>query len=494
MNLEDLLTKLSYLKEDDVDLVRKAYSFASKHHRLQKRKTGEPFIVHSLETAGVIADLKLDAKAIAAAMLHDVCEDTSCDIHEIRKEFGKEIANIVDGVTKLGKIRITRRWIFLLKKENIPEFDRQIETIRKMFMAMAKDIRVIIIKLADRRHNMKTLQGVDEERRYRIAKETLEIYAPLAYRLGMGSLKGDLEDLAFPYVYPKEYKDLKNRIAGRLEKKEKYIEKLKKIILKKLAKEGIRAEVHGRTKHMYSLWRKLQRYDNDLARIYDLVALRIIVNNVAECYQVLGIIHKLWKPLVGRIKDYIAQPKPNGYESLHTTVFADHGEIVEIQIRSRKMHDQAENGIAAHWHYSESKGTLDYLRRRTSYVPRKEIIWIKELAKWQGPLKSNKEIVDDLSTDFFSDRIFIYTPFGDVKDLPAGATPIDFAYAVHTDIGNSIGGARINGKMVELSSPLQNGDIVEIIVKKNACPKTDWLEFAKTSLARSKIKSFLKKS
>ena len=488
MPYQDLEPKIDYLSEEDRKLIRRAFDFAKKFHINQTRKSGEPFITHGVETAVYIANLKLDALAICAAILHDVCEDTDCDPSLVKKEFGKEITAIVEGVTKLDKIRITRRFLFLKSKENLPAFDRQVETLRKMFMAMAKDIRVVIIKLADRLHNMKTIDGLPEEKRFRIAKETIEIYAPLAYRLGMGKLKGELEDLSFPYVYPEEFKKLKQKIANQLEQKEKYIENIKKIIYKKLAKEGIRPEIHGRTKHMYSLWRKLQRYDDDLSRIYDLVALRIIVNSVEECYKVLGIIHEMWKPLVGRIKDYIAQPKPNGYRSIHSTVFATNGEIVEIQIRTREMHDQAENGIAAHWHYSEKKSTIDYLMRRTSRVPHKELVWVRELVSWQKNI-DNKAVVDGLGTDFFSDRIFVYTPKGDVKDLPVGATPIDFAYAIHTDIGNTLAGAKVNGKMEEISHPLQNGDICEIIVKKGGRPKRDWLEFAITSLARSKIRS-----
>lgn len=491
MGFEELSPKIERFSEQDKALIRKAYDFALKAHKNQKRNTGEPFVSHELETACYIADLKLDAKAICAALLHDVCEDTICNLAQVRNEFGKEVANLVDGVTKLSKIRITRRWLFIKDEKKMPEFDRQVETLRKMFMAMANDIRVVIIKLADRLHNMKTLQGVPEEKQYRIAKETLEIYAPLAYRLGMGKLKGQLEDLSFPYVYPQEYAEIKKRIADKLEKKEKYIENLKKVIYKKLAKEGIRAEIHGRTKHMYSLWRKLQRYDNDLSRIYDLVALRIIVSSVEECYKVLGIIHEMWKPLMGRIKDYIAQPKPNGYSSVHTTVFAISGEIVEIQIRTKEMHNQAENGIAAHWHYSEKKGTLNYLRRRTSRVPHEELVWVRELVNWQKNI-DNHEIVDGLGTDFFSDRIFVYTPQGDVQNLPVGATPVDFAYAIHTDIGSTLHGAKINGKMVEISHPLQNGDICEIITKRGSKPKRDWLEFTKTSIARSKIRSSTK--
>lgn len=492
MIYDELKPKLEYLNKNDIQLVNRAYLFAKKAHAEQKRNTGEPFICHGIETAIFIANLKLDAKAVAAALLHDVCEDTSCELPAIKKEFGKEIANIVDGVTKLGKIRITRRWFVITDKQKLPEFDRQVETLRKMFIAMAKDIRVVLIKLADRLHNMKTLDGVPEENRLRIAKETIEIYAPIANRLGMGELKGELEDLSFPYIYPKEYAELKDKIANRLKEKEKYIEKLKKTLIKKLYKLGIKAEIHGRTKHMYSLWRKLQRYDNDLTRIYDLVALRIIVDEVEQCYKVLGLIHKMWRPLIGRIKDYIAVPKPNGYSSIHTTVFAPGGEIVEIQIRTHKMHEQAEFGIAAHWHYAEKKSTLDYLLRKNNQMPKKELEWVKELAQVQKALSDNKEAFKTLDTDFFSDRIFIYTPTGDVKDLPQGATPIDFAYSIHTDVGNHLGGAKVNGKMVGISSVLHNGDICEIITKKNSSPKRDWLEFTKTSLARTHIKSAIK--
>lgn len=489
MSYDDLTEKLNYLNENDKKLVRRAFIFAQKAHEGQKRNTGEPYIVHGIETAAFIANLKLDSKTICAAILHDVCEDTKCNIIVIRKEFGREIANMVDGVTKLDRVRITHKWVFLTTKERLPEFDRQVETLRKMIMAMTQDIRVVIIKLGDRLHNMKTLQALPKDKQYRIAKETIEIYAPLAYRLGMGEVKGQLEDLAFPYVYPKEYEELKKKIANKLDEKEKYIDKLKKELTKKLYKADIRCEIHGRTKHMYSLWRKLERYDNDLNQIYDLVALRIIVANIEDCYKVLGIIHKMWKPLIGRIKDYISIPKPNGYQSIHTTVFAIRGEIVEIQIRTKEMHDRAENGVAAHWHYSEKKGTIDYLLRRSSKVPREELVWVRELAKWQKALQDNKEVVSSLKSDFFSDRIFVFTPTGDVKDLPQGATPIDFAYAVHTDIGHHLGGVKINGKMEVISHPLKNGDICEIIIKKNARPKYDWLEYAKTSLARSKIKA-----
>lgn len=492
MTYSDLEKKLDYLSAEDLKTVHRTYDFAAHAHEGQTRQTGEPYVGHALETAGFIADLKLDYEAIAAALLHDVCEDTTCNQLEIKKEFGPKIAELVDGVTKLGHIRIVRKWLFAKDEQELKGFERQAENLRKMFVAMAKDIRVILIKLADRLHNMRTLDGVDEKKRYRIAKETLEIYAPLANRLGMGELKGRLEDLAFPYVYPDEYKELTRTVVHPRSEKEKYLEKLKNKILKKLAKEGIRAETSGRAKHWYSLWRKLQHNNNDLGQVHDLVALRIIVGSIDECYKALGLIHEMFKPLVGHIKDYIAQPKPNGYQSLHTTVFADDGQIVEIQIRTSEMHDRAENGIAAHWHYSEKKNNWNYFTKSSSPVPQEDLVWVQELSKWQQMIQDNSEIIDGLGTDFFSKRIFVYTPKGDVQNLPAEATPIDFAYLVHTDVGNSAVGAKINGKMVEISRPLQNGDIVEILTKKGSKPKQDWLKFVKTSSARSKIKSVLK--
>jgi len=492
MTYKDLETKLDYLSEANRKIVRRAYEFAFVAHKDQKRFSGEPFIYHGLETASFIADLKLDHEAVAAAILHDVCEDTPLTLAQMRAKFGNKIAELVDGVTKLGHIRIVRKWLFLTDEQKLKDFERQIENLRKMFVAMAKDIRVILIKLADRYHNMKTLDSVEEKKRFRIAKETLEIYAPLAYRLGMGELKGQLEDLAFKYVYPEDYQKLTHEVVHPRAEKEKYLEKVKYKILKKLAKNGIRAEINGRAKHWFSLWRKLNRFDHDLTRIYDLVALRIVVSNIEECYRVLGIIHEMYKPLVGRIKDYIAQPKPNGYQSLHTTVFADNGQIVEIQIRTQAMHDHAENGIAAHWHYSEKKNAFDYIVKQNGHVPYKDLIWVNELSKWQTNIQDKNEAVSSLGTDFFSDRIFVYTPQGDVQNLPAHATPIDFAYSIHTDVGNATVGAKINGKLESLDHPLENGDIVEILTKKNSKPKQDWLKIARTSSAKSKIRSALK--
>ncbi|MEI6040294.1 MAG: RelA/SpoT family protein [Candidatus Berkelbacteria bacterium] len=492
MEFKDLEAKLNYLSAADRKIIRRAFDYASEAHANQKRNSGEPFVCHELETAAFIADLRLDYEAISAALLHDVCEDTVCTQSDIKKIFGVKISELVDGVTKLGHIRIVRKWLFITDEHKLKDFERQVENLRKMFVAMAKDIRVILIKLADRLHNMKTLDGVDPKKRYRIARETLEIYAPLAYRLGMGELKGQLEDLAFPYVYPNEYKSLTHLVVHPRTEKEKYLEKLKFRLLKRLAKAGIRAEINGRAKHWYSLWRKLERQHNDLSQIYDLVALRIEVENIEQCYRVLGIIHEVYKPLVGRIKDYIAQPKPNGYQSLHTTVFADGGQIVEIQIRTHEMHDRAENGIAAHWHYSERKNALNNFFSPSGYVPYQDLVWVRELSKWQKSTTDHSEIVQDLSTDFFSNRIFVYTPQGDVYNLPTEATPIDFAYAIHTDLGNTAVGAKVNGKIIEISHALQNGDIVEILTKKNSKPKQDWLTFVKTTSAKSKIRAALK--
>lgn len=492
MLYKDLQEKIKYLPDAQQAIVCKAYEFAKAAHEGQTRNSGEPFVNHELETAIFIADLKLDYEAISAALLHDVCEDTKCSQLEMKKNFGAKIAELVDGVTKLDHIRIVRKWLFITDEHQLKDFERQVENLRKMFVAMAKDIRVILIKLADRLHNMKTLDGVEPKKRYRIAKETLEIYAPLAYRLGMGEVKGQLEDLAFPYVYPVEYKKLTKMVVHPRAEKEKYLEKLKFRLLKKLAKAGIRAEINGRAKHWYSLWRKLERQNNDLTQIYDLVALRIQVDDIEQCYRVLGIIHEIYKPLVGRIKDYIAQPKPNGYQSLHTTIFADGGQIVEIQIRTHQMHDRAENGIAAHWHYSENKNAFGHIWKQNGRVPYQDLVWVNELSRWQESIKDSPDVFNSLKTDFFSRRIFVYTPQGDVHNLPYNATPIDFAYTIHTDIGNGTIGAKINGKLVELSHALQNGDIVEIMTKKNSKPKQDWLTFVKTSGAKSKIRSVLK--
>lgn len=484
----------NYLSKKEQGLTQKAYLFAKTAHKGKKRGTGEPYINHVLAVAYYLAKREMDAPTITAAILHDVEEDSPQLKGKIIKDFGPEVANLVEGVTKLGKIKIKKSWFLPLKilqdrKQKQLGLERHVESLRKMLLAMTKDIRVVMIKFADRLHNMQTLRGVRPEKRERIAHETLEIYAPLAYRLGMGELKGQLEDLAFLYAYPKEYQRVRKLAGDRYEEKEKYIGEIIGDLQNKLKEENIKAEIHGRRKHLYSLFRKLQRCDDDISKIYDIVAVRVVVTNIEECYRVLGIVHAIWRPLIGRIKDYIAMPKPNGYQSLHTTVFGPDGEIVEIQIRTKEMHDRAENGIAAHWHYSGSGAE----KHQASRITKEQLGWLKELRHWQESLKNAQELSQALTLDFFRDRIFVFTPQGDVRDLPLNATPVDFAYSVHSEIGEACVGARVNGKLVKLNYPLRNGDIVEIITKKASSPKRDWLRFVKTSRARSKIRSTLEK-
>lgn len=490
MSINELLKiTQKYCDSHEQALIKKAYFYAEKIHQGKTRGTGENYIVHPLATAKWLAENELDADTIAAALLHDVVEDDPKQLQEIKKIFGPHIAELVDGVTKLGKIKIKKSWFLPFKiiqnqQEKQLGFERHVESLRKMLMAMSKDIRVIFIKFADRLHNMQTLNGVKLQKRERIARETIEIYAPLAYRLGMGELKGALEDLAFPYAYPKEYQWVKKIAGPKYKEKGKHLERTMKIIKEKLAENYLKAQVHGRKKHLYSLYKKLLKYDRNLSKIYDLMAIRVIVDSVEECYKVLGIIHSMWKPLLGRIKDYIAMPRPNGYQSLHTTVFGSDGEIIEIQIRTWKMHNMAENGIAAHWHYAQDK--------KSTKIPKDRLGWVQELGRWQDKLIDRNEWSKGLKLDFFEKRIFVFTPQGDIHDLPANATPIDFAYSVHTEIGNKAKLAKVNSRLVKLNHQLNNGDIVEVIIDRNSKgPKRDWLRFVKTSKARGKIKSFL---
>lgn len=492
MTLSDLIKKTNYLGKENQELIKRAYELAEFAHRGSFRKSGEPFIQHPLNVALKLSDFRLDEKAIAAALLHDLPEDTNTTLKEINEKFGLEIARLVDGVSKVGKVRYR---LFGSSKERQK---RQIESLRKMFIVTAEDLRVVLIKLADRWHNLETLSALPEKKQKEIAKETLEIYAPLAYRLGMGELKGILEDLAFSYAEPSKYKWLNKLTLAKYETRKKYITKVKKILEKDLEKAKIKAEIHGRAKHLYSLYKKLKKYDWDLDKIYDLVALRAIVSTVSDCYATLGIIHKRWKPLIGRIKDYIALPKPNGYQSLHTTVFCEDGEIVEFQIRTKEMHEKDEYGVAAHWHYTENVRPKEYQdgairTERGTLADQRELQWIRDLSVWQKELKSSKEFVQTLKLDVFKDRIFVFTPRGEVIDLPEGATPIDFAYQIHTEIGDHAFAAKANGKIVPLKYELQNGEIVEIITNKKAHPSPDWLNFVKTSSARDKIKNWFKK-
>lgn len=501
MTIDKLLDKTKeYLSKDENKIIKRAYDFAKKAHQGKKRLSGEQFISHPVIVAYYLSQDKLDAPTIIAALFHDISEDTNINNQIIKSKFGSEIANLVDGVTKLGKIRLKKQWFYkaeIIRRITGEEkriFAQQVDNLRKMLLAMTKDVRVILIKLADRLHNMQTLKYQPKNKRLRIAQETLEIYAPIAYRLGIGVLQGTLEDLAFPYVYPKEYKKVKKIVGNQYEEKEKYIDELKNSIYKELKKNKIKCEeINGRRKHLYSLWRKLIRYNYDISKIYDLVALRVIVKNIENCYKALGIIHKKFRPLIGRIKDYIAVAKPNGYQSLHTTIFGPQAQIAEIQIRTIKMHEQSEFGVAAQWHYIDNKHTLNYYlkEKHQSTSAKLQIDWLKELARWQEKISNPQEWSDGLQMDFFHDQIFVFTPRGDVHNLPVGATPIDFAYSIHGGLGDICHGARVNGKVVKLNKPLENGQIVEIIKdNKSRGPKKDWLRFVKSHRARDRIKEY----
>ncbi len=473
LTIEGLIEKVKgYAPEADLDLIRLTYEFARDAHEGQFRKSGEPYIVHPLGAAHIIADMHIDPVIVVATLLHDVPEDTAVTLDELEKNFGQEIRKLVEGITKLGK----------LKYRGV---ERYIENLRKMFVAMAEDVRVMIIKFADRIHNLSTLDALPPQKRYRIALESLEIYAPIANRLGMAEMKGELEDLSFKFVYPKEYERVKKMREEKLRGKDELLKHIEETSKKELADAGIEIiELYGREKRLYSFYQKLLRKENQVAKIYDLVAIRVIVPTVADCYATLGMLHHIWKPLKGRIKDYISQQKPNGYKSLHTTVFADDGEIVEFQIRTPEMHEQAEYGIAAHWHYDEHGA------RR----PKKEVAWAKELADIQKDILNKLSDLEEMKVDFLQTRIFVFTPKGDVIDLPEGASPIDFAYHIHTDVGNKCNGALVNDKMVSLDTELKNGDVIDIILdKKRKEPNPDWLSFVKTHTAKSHIKGAQKK-
>ena len=477
MSLQRLLdTVKKYHPNADLDMIRLAYDFAEEAHKGQKRMSGEDYITHSLAAAQILADMKLNAPIVIAGILHDVPEDTTRTVEDIKENFDTDVAGMVKAITKLGKIKYRG-------------IERYVENLRKMFIAMASDVRVVFIKFADRLHNLQTLSSLPTEKQKRIALESLEIYAPIANRLGMGRIKGQLEDEAFKYILPEEYEWLINVVKDKYKTKESYIEKVGKIIETELKKMDIEpVSIHGRTKYLYSLYKKLIQKEKDIEKVYDLVALRVVVKNVADCYAVLGVVHQLWRPLKGRIKDYIAQPKPNGYQSLHTTVFCENGEIVEIQIRTEKMHEESEFGIAAHWHYDE-KGKM-------SSTDRKHLQWIKELSKIQKEIDDKHKFLESLEAfkiDVFQSQIFVFTPHGDVIDLPEDSTPVDFAYSLHSEIGNKCGCAKINDQIATLDHKLQSGDVVEILTDKNRKgPNADWLSFVKTRGARDKIKAQLK--
>lgn len=473
--VEKLIARAEQMYPDDsVQKIIRAYELADEAHRGQKRSSGEDFIIHPVQVAHILMDLGLDADTVAAGLLHDVIEDTDVELEELREEFGDEIAMLVDGVTKLGRIEYKN------KKE------RQAESLRKMFLAMAKDIRVIIIKLSDRLHNLRTLEYVDEDKQREKAHETLEIYAPLAHRLGIYRIKWELEDTSLRYIDPKGYYDLVEKVAAKRKEREAYIDQVIEILYEKLKDMRIDAEIEGRAKHFYSIYKKMYMQHRDFDQIYDLLAIRVIVGTVKDCYAVLGIVHTLWKPIPGRFKDYIAMPKPNMYQSLHTTVIGLEGEIFEIQIRTKEMHRTAEYGIAAHWKYKEGKRVDTDLDNK--------LAWLREILEWQRDLKDATEFMETLKIDLFTDEVFVFTPRGDVIDLPKGAIPLDFAYAIHSDIGNKCIGAKINGKLMPLDYQLETGDIVEIITSSSSNgPSRDWLKLVKTSQARNKIKQWFKK-
>lgn len=487
LKIEDILKNTRFVGDSRREaLIRSSYEFALAAHQGQKRKSGEDYIQHPLHAALNLAKIGMGSTTISAGLLHDVPEDTNITLEEVEQKFGKEIAILVDGVTKLGKIRLTGT------KQEI-----YLENLRKMFLAMAADVRVVIIKLVDRLHNMETLDSVEEKKRHRIALETMEVYAPLANRLGIGEIKARLEDLAFKYLDPENYSYTLKLSKEQYEQRKKYIDIVVADLKRQLTKDGIRLiDIHGRTKHYYSLFEKLKRHDMDINKIYDLAGIRIIVAEIANCYETLGIVHKKYHPLVGRIKDYISLPKPNGYQSIHTTIFGPEGKFFEVQIRTKKMHDEAEFGIAAHWMYTEKKKRLrDYFWRTDKRAPERDITWIKQLREWQNEFGAdNKEFLEGLRIDFFKNHIFAFTPRGDIIDLPEESTTIDFAYKVHSEIGNRAMGAKANGKMVPLDYKVHNGDVVEIITSRDhKNPSRDWLRFVRTSEAKGHIKKFMKK-
>jgi GTP pyrophosphokinase len=462
----------SYNPHADLDPIRKAYVFSAKVHIGQTRLSGEPYLIHPLEVAGILTQLKLDVASIATGLVHDAVEDTLTTLEEIRENFGTEIAQLVDGVTKISQITLRSTE------------EGQAENYRKMILAMVKDIRVILIKLADRLHNMRTLQYHVPDRQKEIAQETLDIYAAIAHRLGIEWIKSELQNLAFQHLAPDLYEDIKRKVAKKEKESERYIDDVKRILMKKLFENRIEGEVMGRTKQVYSIYLKMKDQNIDFDQVYDITAFRVIVNTVKECYDVLGIIHSLWKPIPGKFKDYIGLPKENMYQSLHTSVIGPYGERIEIQIRTQDMHKIAEEGIAAHWKYKEGKIIEE--------ADDKRFTWLRQLLEWQRDLKDDAEFLESVKVDLFPNEVFVFTPKGKVQQLPFGATPVDFAYTIHSDVGTHCMGARVNGKIVPLKYQLRSGDTVEILTSPSQRPSKDWLKFAKTSRAKTKIRQWFK--
>jgi GTP pyrophosphokinase len=473
--LEAILEKVqSYHPAADLDLIRKSYQFAAKAHDGQMRRSGDPYVVHPLGVAATIADLKLDVPSVCAGLLHDCVEDTSATTEELQRLFGQEIAFLVEGVTKLGKIPWNTRE------------ERQAENFRKMLLAMARDIRVILIKLADRVDNMRTMASMPPDKQERIARETMDIYAPLANRLGIQWVKVELEDLSFKYLYPEEFNELSEKMARYHRERAKYIDEVSQVLREEMAENQVECQVYGRPKHLWSVHQKMKRTGRDLDQLFDILAFRVIVPSVRACYEALGVVHAKWTPIPGRFKDFIALPKPNMYQSLHTSVIGPRGERMEVQIRTAEMHRVAEEGIAAHWRYKEGRPG------RGDDKDDKKFAWLRQLMEWQRDLKDPTEFIETVKIDLFTDEVYVFTPKGDVRALPKGSVPIDLAFAIHTEIGNHCSGARVNGLIVPLRYVLRNGDTVEIITSPNQKPNKDWLKFVATSSAKAKIRHFIR--
>src|SRR5271163_3583910 len=456
--------------QDDLSIVKKAYDYSLKYHEGQMRASGEPYLVHPLEVALVLAEMKMGPVAIAAGLLHDSVEDTSVTIVDIRKEFGEQVAHIVEGVTKISKIDFATRE------------EQQAENLRKMMLAMVDDIRVVLIKLADRLHNMRTLEHLTPERQQKIAKETLEIYGPIAHRLGMGKIRGELEDLGFRYLDPLTYEQVRDAVEARRKQGEQFLARVEQTLRDKLKEAGITAEVESRIKRLYSIHKKLVRQKISVEQVYDLYAMRVITKSLQDCYAVLGIVHNVWRPVPGRIKDFIAMPRPNFYQSLHTSVITEDGTPFEIQIRTEEMHKMAEAGIAAHWKYKDGP---------VSAQDEQRLAWLRQVVEWQRDVSDPNEFLTALKVDLYPEEVYTFTPKGKVVVLPREATPVDFAYTIHTEVGHTCVGAKVNGRMVPLRSKLRTGDIVEIVTQKDHKPSRDWLTFVKSPRARNKIKHWL---
>jgi GTP diphosphokinase / guanosine-3',5'-bis(diphosphate) 3'-diphosphatase len=468
----DLLRKIKKNRpQEDLALLRKAYQFSARHHIRQVRMSGAPYLVHPLEVAHILADLKMDIPTVATALLHDVVEDTSVTLDQIHDEFGEEVAHLVEGVTKISKLDLVSRE------------QRQANNVRKMLLAMVSDVRVIFLKLADRLHNMRTLQYLPPEKQKRIAQETLDIYATLAHRMGMGKIRGELEDLAFAYLDPIAYRDIQEELEGKRRAGEEFLKEVSAEVEQRIKEHEISAQVEWRIKRPYSIYLKMKRNHGTLDQVYDLLAIRIITENVQDCYAALGVIHSLWSPIPGRIKDYIAMPRPNLYQSLHTTVIGSNGQPFEVQIRTREMHRIAEEGFAAHWKYKEG-GPV-------TAADEQSMAWLRQLVEWQQELSDPTEFLSSVKMDLYPEEVYSFTPKGKVVVLPRAATPVDFAYAIHTEVGNACVGAKVNGKMVALRYQIRNGDVVEILTQKGGHPSRDWLGFAQSSRARNKIRHWL---